>query len=222
MAVDSLRYCDPIQAASQWWDKSLVSALLQHGANINSPALHYDGRTPLQAACTVFSKSEVDSRTQMALVQFMLRNNADVNAPAGARHGFTALQLAAYAGNIQLLSLLLSHGALVNTPNHYFRKCALDFAVVNGRLDALHFLLKAGALSYCHGQSGYEGAIRLARKAPLFAIVDSLHKHVRNNQELFCEQSTLAAAHAAAMEDRDWTDDMFSEEWCVEEGCKAW
>ncbi|KAI0864986.1 hypothetical protein F4860DRAFT_341078 [Xylaria cubensis] len=203
---------DPIQTASRWWDRSLVSALLEHGANINSPPFKYSGRTPLQAAITMISTYEAHNRAQIDFIQFLLRNNADVNAPAGARNGFTALQLAANAGNLQLLSLLLSHGALVNMPNHCSHKCALDFAAAHGRLDAVHFLLKAGALSYCHGHSGYEGAIRLARKEGFFVLVDSLNEHVRKNEVLFREQPTLAAAHCAAMKDRDWTDDMFSEE----------
>ncbi|KAI0547122.1 hypothetical protein F4679DRAFT_555375 [Xylaria curta] len=206
-------YYDPIQIASQCWDQKLVLALLEHDADINSPALMYSGRTPLQAACMVASDSEESDRTQMDFVRFLLRNNVDVNAPAGAKYGFTALQLAANGGNLQLLSLLLSHGALVNMPNHSMRKCALDCAAANGRLDALHFLLKAGAMSYCHGQSGYEGAIRLARKRGFFVLVDSLNEHVRKNEILFREQPTLAVAHCAAMKDRDWTDDMFSEIW---------
>ncbi|KAI1740417.1 hypothetical protein F4680DRAFT_419385 [Xylaria scruposa] len=202
---------NPIQIASQWWDRSLVLALLERGADINSPALGHNGRTPLQAACVENGGSEASDREQIDFVRFLLHNNADVNAPAGARYGFTALQLATLTGNLQLLSLLLSHGALVNTPNHFYHWRALDVAAAYGLLDALHFLLKAGALSYCHGQSGYEGAIYLARKARFFVLVDLLHEHVRNNEILFRDQPTLAAAHFAAMEDRDWTDDMFSE-----------
>ncbi|TRX94221.1 hypothetical protein FHL15_004989 [Xylaria flabelliformis] len=205
-------YYDPIQIASLWRDRSLVLALLEHGANINSPALGWGGRTPLQAACGVASEDEESNRKQMDFVRFLLLHNADVNAPAGAINGFTALQLAAHTGNLQLLSLLLSHGALVNTPNHWCYRCALDFAAECGRLDALHFLLKAGALSYCHGQSGYEGAIRLAKKGGFSVLADSLNEHVRKNEILFREQPTLAAAHCAAMKDRDWTDDMFSDE----------
>ncbi|KAI3321856.1 ankyrin [Xylariaceae sp. AK1471] len=209
-ATTEIHQYDAIQAASLWWDQDLVSALLDRGANINSPALGWSGRTPLQSACTVLTVPEDNRKTQMAFIRFLLHNNADVNAPAAdAEFGYTAMQMAAYTGDLELLSLFLSYGAHVNAPSGFERKCALDFAAEKGRLDAVHFLLKAGALSYCRGESGYEGAIRLARRAGYFAIVNSLLDHIENNEYLFGEQPALAAAHRAAMQDRSWTDDMF-------------
>ncbi|KAI0521678.1 hypothetical protein F5B22DRAFT_643850 [Xylaria bambusicola] len=207
-----------IQAASKWWDQSLISTLMERGGDINSPALGPQGRTALQVACSVTGTSEANRRAQLTFVEFLLRNNADVNAPPCTRDpnysstvgGYTALQLAAAAGNLELLSLLLSHKAHVNLPSHLRRRCALDVAAEEGRLDALHFLLKAGALSYCHGQSGYEGAIQLAERKGFSVVAESLRSHIRHNERLFYEQPALAEAHSAAMAERSWTDECFS------------
>ncbi|KAI0106497.1 ankyrin repeat-containing domain protein [Nemania sp. FL0031] len=197
-----------IQAASQWWDQDLVSELLERGGDINSPA---HNRTALQYACSVEAYSEEDKRTQISFIRFLLLKNSDINAPPAVSHGYTALQFAAINGDLELLSLLLSHGARINAPSHSTTRCALDLAAENGRLDALHFLLKAGALSYCHGQSGYEGAIRLADRKLFTVIADSIRDHVRNNEILFRGNADLATAHRAAMAERSWTDDGFSD-----------
>ncbi|KAK5625177.1 hypothetical protein RRF57_000893 [Xylaria bambusicola] len=207
-----------IQAASKWWNQSLVSTLLERGGDINSPALGLEGETALQVACSVTATSEVDRRAQITFVEYLLRNNADVNAPpctedlvgSPTKGGYTALQLAAAASNLELMSLLLSHKAHVNLPSHSRRRCALDVAAERGRLDALHFLLKAGALSYCYGQSGYEGAIQLGECKRFFVVADSLRRHIRDNERLFYEQLALAEAHSAVMAERSWTDECFS------------
>ncbi|KAI0185774.1 hypothetical protein EV127DRAFT_484801 [Xylaria flabelliformis] len=207
-----------IQAASKWWDESLVSKLLERGGDINSPAMGRKGQTALQIACSINAKSEVEKRAQTAFVEFLLRNNTDVNAPpcrgdpanSSISGGYTALQLAAAGGNLELLSLLLSHRADVNLPSHLRRRCALDVAAEEGRLDALHFLLRAGALSYCIGQSGYEGAIQLANRKMFSVVADSLRRHIRDNEHRFYEQPALAEAHYAAMAERSWTDECFT------------
>jgi hypothetical protein len=56
----------------------------------------------------------------------------------------TGLMVAAWEGNIDMMSLLVSHGANVNKPNR-FGEQALQMAAWRGKLDAVRWLLDHGA-----------------------------------------------------------------------------
>ncbi|KAH6976388.1 ankyrin repeat-containing domain protein [Ilyonectria sp. MPI-CAGE-AT-0026] len=100
------------------WRKNieLATLLLEHGAAVDSPSA--SGETPLQLACGLEDNSGDYSRigfNQLVtdLARLLLSKGANVNRAS------TALQAAARAGNLNLISLLLHHGA-VPTPDIYW------------------------------------------------------------------------------------------------------
>ena len=112
----------------------LIQEMLDVGADVNSPAVYYRGRTALQRAA---EKGLTD------IVTMLLSSGADVNAPAGNKYGITALQGAALSGNLNIVLTLLQAGAKVNAPPAV--KCgrtALQAAAEHGRLDIVSLLLE--------------------------------------------------------------------------------
>ncbi|KAH7000585.1 ankyrin repeat-containing domain protein [Ilyonectria destructans] len=100
------------------WRKNieLTTLLLEHGATVDSPDA--SGKTPLQLACGLKYESGGYCRNEFNqlvtdLARLLLSKGANVNRAS------TALWAAARAGNLNLISLLLHHGA-VPTPNIYW------------------------------------------------------------------------------------------------------
>ncbi|KAI1775132.1 ankyrin [Hypoxylon cercidicola] len=176
----------PVQAAACRGDIALVVDLALIGADINRPAAGGGGRTALQAACELDTKTTVERAKKMELIQFLIERGAEINAPAAPWEGVTALQCAAINGDMEVALLLLHHGADVNGLPDTLDSCsALDGAARNGRLDMVKFLLNAGALSYDRGHTGYEGAIHEAESERHFAVADLIREHVANNEKWF-------------------------------------
>ncbi|KAI1738463.1 hypothetical protein F4680DRAFT_424863 [Xylaria scruposa] len=170
----------PLGSAAMRGDLELVMQLLQKGATLNQPPLGYRGRTALQSACEWPTLSTEERTRKMDLIRFLINQGADVNTPAARVVGMTALQIAALYGDIELALVLLEHGANPNAPPaKYGGYCALDAAASRGGLDMVDLLLSAAAHSYHRGQSGYEGAIKLATKRGHFAVVDIIREHTR-------------------------------------------
>ena len=111
---------------------SLSEFLLSHGANPNRRGPK--GKTPLHIAseknflslCEVLlkNKADVNARDEerhtplhfakLAAAKLLLDNNADVEARDNQH--FTALVDAAHAGDLEMVKLLLAHGAQINNP----------------------------------------------------------------------------------------------------------
>jgi ankyrin repeat protein len=158
----------PIQAAAEVGSITVVQLLLDNRANINAPPGKECGRTALQAACSTEAPN-------IELVKLLLDNGADVQAPAGFKQGFTALQGAAIQGHIKIALMLLDAGVEVNAePAAIEGRTALDGAAENGRLDMVQLLLNLGAESEEPGATGFDEAIRLAKKYNHSAIIDLL------------------------------------------------
>ncbi|KAJ2978914.1 hypothetical protein NUW58_g7344 [Xylaria curta] len=170
----------PLQGAARIGDFELVKLLIKNGAEINLPGQGFAGATALQRACELHCESDEGRRNQIMLVEFLIENGADVNATAAPNHGMTALQAAAYAGNLEIIMVLLNHGANVNAPPAEKQRgrgfCALDFAVFAGRLDVTKFLLDLGAVSCDQGESGYDGAIFWAEQSRHWAVADLIRE----------------------------------------------
>jgi len=78
---------------------AIIQLLKEKGANIN--AIDTNGRTALLYA---------SSGPYPETVEYLLKNGADINAQ-GTAEGFTALMTAAAEGQLEIVRLLLVHGA---------------------------------------------------------------------------------------------------------------
>ncbi|UPL01766.1 hypothetical protein LCI18_012700 [Fusarium solani-melongenae] len=148
----------PLQLASSCHepDLGIVEFLLNQGADVNSPAAEWHGRTALQGATSA-------KKLNMDVVQLLLDRRAEVNAPPAQVGGVTALQAAAIRGDIQLVRLLLDKGANINAPGApHEGRTALEGAAEHGRMEMLRFLLSKKAIPDL--VTGYSRAIELAEK----------------------------------------------------------
>ncbi|TGJ81116.1 hypothetical protein E0Z10_g7648 [Xylaria hypoxylon] len=164
----------PIEAAVEAGSLDWVRTLIERGADANSPAKGFGGRTALQAACEAECGSPEDRANNINLIKLLIANGADVNAPPASGCGVTAFQCAAAKGNFEVALLLLDNGADINASPSNGGFCALDGAVWGGRTDMVQFLLNIGAVSYPKGESGYREAIRSSRNG---AITDLIRQY---------------------------------------------
>ncbi|KAK0508381.1 hypothetical protein JMJ35_009465 [Cladonia borealis] len=146
----------------------LIQEMLDAGADVNTPAAHYFGRTALQQA-TVKGYTDV--------VTLLLSCGADVNAPAGHQGGITALQGAVMNGNLKIVLTLLQAGAEINAPPAVESgRTALQAAAEHGRLDIVSLLLEND-----HDTKGMElrceGAAVLAEREGHKVIARILREH---------------------------------------------
>lgn len=164
-----------------------INFVLDNGADINAPPASERGLTALQSAC--------GSGAQLSCINLLLKRGAFVNAPPAAAYGMTALQCAARRGYMNVVGLLLDHGADVNALSGYMLRLsvsrygmpptakfegfmrALDLAALASRLDMVHFLIAVGARSYRPGRTGFDGAIELATSEGHVAVADLLRGH---------------------------------------------
>ncbi|KAH7371173.1 ankyrin repeat-containing domain protein [Pyrenochaeta sp. MPI-SDFR-AT-0127] len=156
----------PLVAAAGVGDVSLVTVLIQYGADPNAHPKGMISRSPLQAACEA---------GRLAVVQLLLDHDADVNAPPAWRNGGTALQFAAINGNPEIVLKLLEHGADFDAPAARINgRTALEGAAENGRLDTVKLLLDAGVSIHGPYEGQYNRAIQFAREKGYLPIVREL------------------------------------------------
>lgn len=178
----------PLQVAASQGDKELVKFLLEKGADVNRKAYcpgsrhGPQGATALQGICSWNPATSAERETRMEIIKRLLDDGADVNTAPSAKLGHTALQAVAIRGDLEIATLLVDHGADVNAPRcRWYGYIALDGAAVSGRLDMVKFLLNAGALSHDRGKTGYDGAIREAKRCGHFVIADLIQQHAADN-----------------------------------------
>lgn len=188
-----------------------ISLLLNRGADVNAPPASDAGYTALQGACA--------GKAPLACINFLLDRGADVDAPVSPVRGSTALQCAAINGSMNVVGLLLDHGADVNAISGLLRvkrPCiyrALDFAARSSRLDMVHFLLAAGARSSEPGCSGFEGAIGISTMEGNLTIARLLREHsgFHSGDPMEAERGWLqsnphACMYKGAIQDAAWVD----------------
>lgn len=178
----------PLQVAARQGNKALVGFLLENGADVNQMAYCAGSRrgdggvTALQGICGWDPATSAERVTRMEIIKRLLDLGADINAAPAETMGYTALQIVALMGDLEVATLLVHLGADVNAPRGRWRgKTALDGAAAGGHLDMVKFLLTARAVSHDRGETGYDGAIRKAKKRGHFAIADLIQEHVADN-----------------------------------------
>ncbi|KAG6368379.1 hypothetical protein INS49_002585 [Diaporthe citri] len=182
---DCLGKCTPLQAAARRGNERLVHLLLGGGSNVNSRACGRLSWTALQAICSWDTATEQEYERKMRICQLLISHGADTNAAPARIEGWTALQRAAILGHLEMAALLLRNGALINAPSCVISgSTALDAAVYGARLDMVKFLLNANALSSFRGTTGYDGAIKLAKRQGHSVIADLIREHATNNMSL--------------------------------------
>lgn len=190
-----------------------INFVLDNGADINAPPASEGGLTALQAAC--------GSGAKVSCINLLLKRGAVVNAPPATTYGMTALQCAARRGYMNVVGLLLDHGADVNALSGYRMRLsvsrygmaptpkfegfmrALDLAALASRLDMVHFLIAAGGRSYRPGRTGFDGAIELAASEGHLAVADLLRQYPELTSENISQAETewLRANPQADMHD---------------------
>ncbi|KAI2627759.1 hypothetical protein GGR54DRAFT_590352 [Hypoxylon sp. NC1633] len=171
----------PIEAAARRGDKGLLIQLMQKGASISGP--RSGGKSVLEYACDWRPQSAKKKADKLDLVQFLIENGAEINPPYLDNR--TPLQRATALGDMELVILLVHHGAKPNLPFMEKRYSELDLAAFHGKIDVAKFLLNIGALSTNRGDTGYDGAIRLAKVVGHFAVADLILQHAENEVKLY-------------------------------------
>lgn len=178
---DHLDCQTPLQAAAEIGDYTLVCMLIEHGADVNRPAVGEYGMTAIQAIHYWDPVRREERLQKEKIIKLFLDKGADVNAASS--DGRTALHFASGQGDISSAFRLLKHRANINmsTIAGEFDHCgtALDAAARSGRLDMVDFLLNANALSSsaCSDGKDYDRAIELARKKGHFVVSELIRKH---------------------------------------------
>lgn len=112
----------PLAVATQFAKDDLVKLLLTHKADPNLPSQDIASSFPLHTA----------TQGNMELIsKLLILAGADVNVQQ--KNGYTPLHLAAVNGNIDLIILLLEHGANVRLQNDTYQTAA-DLAYEKGFL----------------------------------------------------------------------------------------
>ncbi|KAF4332201.1 Sex-determining fem-1 [Fusarium beomiforme] len=92
----------PLQCAVRQGNLGMVGYLLESGANVNAPPAFVNGATALQWAV---------AGGYIGLANQLLQARSRVNARGVRKYGRTALEAAARRGNLDMLELLICHGA---------------------------------------------------------------------------------------------------------------
>lgn len=181
---NSVPRLNPLQAAAQIGDHTLVCWLLDLGADLNPPVLHQAGTTALREICAWDPVKHEGKMRKDKIIRLFLDKGADVNA--ASCEGRTALFSAAQQGDLSTALLLFKHGAKPNVIYHHKKRpqTALDAAAEDGRLDMVEFLLNADAFSASASIDGkhYDGAIEIARNKRHFAVAELIRKHAADRK----------------------------------------
>ena len=122
--------------------KHTVQAIIDHRADVN--AINKDNETALLIACM---DGKIDA------INVLLEAGADTNITE--TDGYTCLHKAVNANCAkQTVQTIIDHGADVNATSKY-NETALLIACMNGKIDAINVLLKAGADTNIAQTDGY-------------------------------------------------------------------
>ncbi|KAF7555462.1 hypothetical protein G7Z17_g2129 [Cylindrodendrum hubeiense] len=109
----------------------MIKYLIEKGADVNAPPAAEGGATALQCAAKL---------GLFTIAEFLIRHDADINAQP-AKYGRTALEGAAKNGRIDMVQLLLDHGAGRGDENQQSVESACEMAETSGHF-AIRGLIK--------------------------------------------------------------------------------
>ncbi|UKZ71720.1 uncharacterized protein TrAtP1_012668 [Trichoderma atroviride] len=124
-----------LQLATEAGSKELVRALLDRGAAVNAEKVNIGYATTGEALQKAVRHGHLD------IVRTFLESGVDVNAQCGRRG--SALEAAAGQDGLEMLELLIDHGADINGPNA--REVLFSAATRKDNTRHLEFLLAKGA-----------------------------------------------------------------------------
>jgi ankyrin repeat protein len=161
----------PLHYAARAGRKDMVDLLIARGAAPD--AEDYCGGTPLHAARTA------------EIVEALVKAGANPNADCWLRHfdetlnwHFVAspLHVAAQAGDVARIRVLVSHGANVDSTDGITGRTPLYYAAARGQVDAVKSLLKFGADPNSLGKESGRGSF--IPYTPLHCAVEKGHREV--------------------------------------------
>ncbi|XP_015910756.1 ankyrin repeat and protein kinase domain-containing protein 1 [Parasteatoda tepidariorum] len=113
-----------------------LELLLKYGADPNSK--DRTGITPLMKACR--------HPKGLQAAQMLIKYGANVNEMTPERHDHrTVLHYAVLSGNMDIVKLLLKHGATVKFSTDYLKPSPLDFSILKGNPEMVKLLIESGS-----------------------------------------------------------------------------
>lgn len=113
-----------------------MDLLLRYGADPDSR--DRAGLTPIMKACR--------HPQGYAAAKMLISYGADVNSMTSERHDFrNVLHYAVLSGNVDIVRLLLNHGASLHFPPELQKPTPLDFAILRGNIEMIKLLVNHGA-----------------------------------------------------------------------------
>ncbi|KAJ6785519.1 hypothetical protein PWT90_03810 [Aphanocladium album] len=114
--------------------RAMAELLVKHGADINAQCA--DGLTPLHWA--------IDCCNDQEVIRYLVSAGADLSIATADQRTMLPLHYAVEAGQLDVVALLLNHGAEVNTQSGE-GWAPIEYAVQQGLLEITALLLKNGA-----------------------------------------------------------------------------
>jgi uncharacterized protein len=157
--------------ASHWSDLDTANALIDAGANPN--ATNRYGSTPLALAA---------ENADAAMIGRLLDAGADPNI---ASLGRAVIALAARTGSVEVVKLLIAHGADLNTKEEWREQSPLMWAAAENHAGVVRVLIESGADVNYETPGGFTALMFAARQGSLAAArtlveggatVDSVYK----------------------------------------------
>lgn len=124
--------------------------LLEFNADINAPQVSpkdssWSNRATASGTALQLAAGRKPISHTMIIVRRLLSLQANVNAPALNDFDVSALQTASESGNLEVVVLLLDHGALVNPSVPQKMPTALQYAAYKGHIRLAQLLIDRGA-----------------------------------------------------------------------------
>ncbi|KAK5661136.1 hypothetical protein OQA88_11026 [Cercophora sp. LCS_1] len=120
-----------LEIASETGNIEMLEMLLEHGAEVNTPAEYVRGATALQLAAI---------KGHIKIAEMLVDVGADVNAPGAEINGRTALEGAAEHGRIDMLHWLLQWGARTTGDGRKQVERAIQLARAEGHNAVANYL----------------------------------------------------------------------------------